>query len=53
MLGAFLFEDEEVFKKISTLSGGERARVAILKLILSNANFLLTRRTYKPLRYRF
>ncbi|SCI34281.1 MULTISPECIES: ABC-F family ATP-binding cassette domain-containing protein [unclassified Romboutsia] len=41
MLGAFLFEDEEVFKKISTLSGGERARIAILKLILSNANFLL------------
>ena len=41
MLGAFLFEDEEVFKKISTLSGGERARVAILKLILSNSNFLL------------
>lgn len=41
MLGSFLFEDEEVFKKISTLSGGERARVAILKLILSNANFLL------------
>lgn len=41
MLGAFLFENEEVFKKISTLSGGERARVAILKLILSNANFLL------------
>lgn len=41
MLGAFLFEDEEVFKKISTLSGGERARVAILKLILSKSNFLL------------
>lgn len=41
MLGSFLFEDEEVFKKISTLSGGERARVAILKLILSNSNFLL------------
>ena len=41
MLGAFLFEGEEVFKKISTLSGGERARVAILKLILSNANLLL------------
>lgn len=41
MLGAFLFVDEEVFKKISTLSGGERARVAILKLILSNANLLL------------
>ena len=41
MLGAFLFEGEEVFKKISPLSGGERARVAILKLILSNANLLL------------
>ena len=41
MLGAFLFEGEEVFKNISTLSGGERARVAILKLILSNANLLL------------
>ena len=41
MLGSLLFEDEEVFKKISTLSGGERARIAILKLILSNANFLL------------
>ncbi|CEQ28935.1 ABC transporter ATP-binding protein [Paraclostridium sordellii] len=41
MLGSFLFEDAEVFKKISTLSGGERARVAILKLILSNSNFLL------------
>ncbi|MDB8794224.1 ABC-F family ATP-binding cassette domain-containing protein [Romboutsia sp. 1001216sp1] len=41
MLGAFLFEGEDVFKKISTLSGGERARVAILKLILSKANLLL------------
>ena len=41
MLGSLLFEDDDVFKKISTLSGGERARVAILKLILSKANFLL------------
>lgn len=41
MLGSLLFEDEVVFKKISTLSGGERARIAILKLILSKANFLL------------
>ena len=41
MLGAFLFENEDVFKKISSLSGGERARVAILKLILSQSNFLL------------
>ncbi len=41
LLGSFLFEDEEVFKTISMLSGGERARVAILKLILSKSNFLL------------
>lgn len=41
MLGAFLFENEDVFKRISSLSGGERARVAILKLILSQSNFLL------------
>ena len=41
MLGAFLFENDDVFKQISSLSGGERARVAILKLILSKANFLL------------
>ena len=41
MLGSLLFENEEVFKKISTLSGGERARIAILKLILSKANLLL------------
>ena len=41
MLGSFLFQGEEVFKQISTLSGGERARIAILKLILSNANLLL------------
>ncbi|SHH36276.1 ABC-F family ATP-binding cassette domain-containing protein [Tepidibacter thalassicus] len=41
MLASFLFEGEEVFKKISTLSGGERARVALLKLMLSKSNFLL------------
>lgn len=41
LLGAFLFENDDVFKEISSLSGGERARVAILKLILSKANFLL------------
>ena len=41
MLGAFLFENEDVFKRISSISGGERARVAILKLILSQSNFLL------------
>lgn len=41
MLGAFLFEGDEVFKEIFSLSGGERARVALLKLILSKTNFLL------------
>ncbi|MBC2575115.1 ABC-F family ATP-binding cassette domain-containing protein [Peptostreptococcus canis] len=41
LLGAFLFEDEDVFKEIKSLSGGERARVAILKLILSKSNLLL------------
>ncbi|MDY4561963.1 MAG: ABC-F family ATP-binding cassette domain-containing protein [Peptostreptococcus porci] len=41
LLGAFLFYGEDVFKEIKTLSGGERARVAILKLMLSNSNLLL------------
>ncbi|SDB09041.1 ABC-F family ATP-binding cassette domain-containing protein [Eubacterium oxidoreducens] len=41
VLAAFLFTDEDVFKKISTLSGGERGRVSLAKLMLSNANFLI------------
>ena len=41
LLGAFLFSDEDVFKEIKLLSGGERARIAILKLILSDSNMLL------------
>lgn len=40
-LAAFLFKGDDVFKTISSLSGGEKARVAILKLMLSQANFLL------------
>jgi ATP-binding cassette subfamily F protein 3 len=40
-LAAFVFTRDDVFKKISELSGGERGRVAICKLMLSNANFLL------------
>lgn len=41
LLGSFLFSSEEVFKILSTLSGGEKSRVALLKLVLSKANFLL------------
>ena len=40
-LAAFLFKGDDVYKIISELSGGERARVALLKLMLSGANFLL------------
>ena len=40
-LGAFMFSGDDVFKKIKYLSGGERARVALLKLMLNGANFLL------------
>ena len=40
-LAAFLFRGDDVFKEISILSGGERARILLLKLMLSNANFLL------------
>lgn len=40
-LAAFLFKKDQVEKNISFLSGGERARIQLLKLMLSNANFLL------------
>ena len=40
-LAAFLFIGEDVFKPISALSGGERARVSLCKLMLSDANFLM------------
>lgn len=40
-LGSFLFRGDDAFKHISELSGGERARIAILKLMLSGANMLL------------
>ena len=40
-LAAFLFQGEEVFKEINKLSGGERSRIALLKLMLSKSNFLL------------
>lgn len=40
-LAVFLFKGEDVFKMVGDLSGGERARVLLLKLMLSDANFLL------------
>lgn len=40
-LAAFLFKGDDVGKKVRMLSGGERARAALLKLMLSGANFLL------------
>lgn len=41
MLAAFLFTGDEVFKSIGDLSGGERGRVSLAKLMLSEANFLI------------
>ncbi len=41
LLAAFLFTGDDVFKKISSLSGGERGRVSLAKLMLSEANFLI------------
>ena len=40
-LAVFLFKGEDVFKSVSALSGGERARVLLLRLMLSRDNFLL------------
>jgi len=41
ILGCFLFSDDEVFKKIKVLSGGEKSRVALAKTLISESNFLL------------
>lgn len=40
MLAAFLFTGDDVFKRVGSLSGGEQSRISLLKLMLSNANFL-------------
>ncbi len=39
-LGRFLFKGDDVFKRVNDLSGGERARLCLLKLMLSGANLL-------------
>lgn len=41
VLAAFLFTEDDVFKRIGDLSGGERGRVSLAKLMLSDANFLI------------
>ena len=41
LLGAFLFEDDEIEKPVSSLSGGEMSRISLLKLLLTDANFLI------------
>lgn len=41
LLGCFLFQGDDVYKKVRILSGGEKARVALAKVIVSKANFLL------------
>ena len=41
VLAAFLFTEDDVFQPIYTMSGGERGRISLAKLMLSNANFLI------------
>ena len=48
LLGSFLFSADDVFKKIGVLSGGERNRYALARMLLHPSNFLLARRADQP-----
>ena len=48
LLGCFLFSEDDVFKKIGVLSGGERGRYALLRLLLHPGKFPAARRTHEP-----
>ena len=41
LLGSFLFKGDDIFKKISVLSGGEKSRVALSKILLTKSNFII------------
>jgi ATP-binding cassette subfamily F protein 3 len=41
LAGSFLFKNEDIYKKIKVLSGGEKARIAIMKVLLSESNFII------------
>ncbi len=41
LLGSFLFHDDDVFKNIGVLSGGEKSRVALAKILLTKSNFII------------
>ena len=41
LLGAFLFHGDDIYKRISILSGGEKSRLALLKILLQDSNFLI------------
>src|SRR5690606_13266029 len=41
LLGSFLFSGDDVFKKVGVLSGGEKSRVALCKILLTKSNFII------------